>query len=117
MKVALPRFGESVAPCFEHTATISIFEIEGGRVGDQTDFLLHSRDPFDRVRLLRDQEVDTLICGGMQHRFQDIIEGRGIRVISWVSGDVDDLLARFLRGDLEPGSSGACDARGRGKSD
>ena len=116
MKVALPRFGESVAPCFEHTATISIFEVASGRVGGQTDFSLHSRDPFDRVRLLRDQEVDTLICGGMQHRFQDILEGRGIHVISWVSGNVDELLARFLAGDLKPGQVCVCEKPEPGES-
>ena len=111
MKVALPRFGEDVAPCFEHTATISIFTVEGGRAAEQTDFALSSREPLDRVRLLRDQGVETLICGGMQDRFQTMVEGHGIRVISWVSGEVDELLARFLRGELRPGDACDCEER------
>lgn len=103
MKVAIPRMGESVAPCFEYCATMAIFTIADGAVADQVDFPLRSREPFDRVRLLRDQEVDTIICGGVQDVYEDVLRTSGFRVISWVSGSVDDLLELFLRGQLVPG--------------
>jgi predicted Fe-Mo cluster-binding NifX family protein len=96
--------GETVAPCFEYCATMAIFTIEDGRVTEQVDFPLGSRDPLDRVRLLRDQEVETIICGGVQDVFEDLLRARGIRVISWVSGSVDDLLEWFRRGQLVPGT-------------
>ena len=104
MKLAIPRMGETVAPCFGYCTTMVIFTIEDGAVTDQIDFPLRSRDPFDRVRLLRDQDVDTLICGGMQDVIEDSLQGSGIRVISWVSGCVDDLLELFLRGQLVRGT-------------
>ena len=104
MKIAIPRFGESVAPCFEYSATIAIFTVRGRKVVDQVDFRLQSHDPFDRVRLLRDQGVQTLICGGVQDRFEDLVGAHGIRVVSWVSGNVEDLLDSFLRGTLQPGT-------------
>jgi len=104
VKIAIPRFGESVAPCFEYSATMAIFTVEGGNVIAQRDFALQSQQEFDRVRLLRDQGVDTLICGGVRDRFEDMIQALGIQVISWVSGDVDDLLDKFLRGKLTPGT-------------
>ncbi len=100
MRVAMPRFGESIAPCFGYSATITIFTIKRGKVMDQVDFRLQSRDILDRVRLLRDQQVGTLICGGLEERLQDMLETNGVRVISWVSGRVDDLLNCFLRGEL-----------------
>ena len=105
MKIAIPRFGESVAPCFEYSATIAIFTLRGRKVIDQVDFRLQSHDPFDRVRLLRDQEVQTLICGGVQDRFEDLVRAHGVRVISWVSGSVEDLLDSFLEGTLQPGTA------------
>lgn len=107
MKVAIPRMAESVAPCFEYSATIAIFTIVDGAVVDQIDFPLRSRDPFDRVRLLRDQEAGTVICGGVQDIYEDSLRASGIQVISWVSGSVDDLLQLFLRGQLVPGSGHA----------
>jgi len=100
MKVAIPRFEEQVAPCYEYSATIAIFTIEGKTVVNQVDFKLESRDVFDRLRLLRDQQVDVLICGGVQNVFEDMLKANGIHVISWVSGSVDLLLKRYLHGEL-----------------
>ena len=105
IKVAIPRFGESVAPCFEYSATIAIFTLRGRQVLDQVDFTLQSHDPLDRLRLLRDQGVATLICGGLQDRIQDLLEANGIRVISWVSGNVDELLEEYLDGRLCSGTA------------
>jgi predicted Fe-Mo cluster-binding NifX family protein len=102
VKIAIPRFGENVAPCFEYTATMAIFTVEEQRVVQQIDFSLQSRNAFDRVRLLRDQGVDILICGGIQDRFEELIEASGIHSISWVSGTVEALLAQFLAGKLLP---------------
>lgn len=104
MKVAIPRFEELVAPCFEYSATISIFTTADKRVVEQVDFTLVSQLAFDRVRLLRDQGVDTLICGGIQDRFEYLIAATDIQVISWVSGNVEELLKRFLDGQLVPGT-------------
>ena len=107
MKVALPRFGESIAPCFEHTATISIYLVVGQQIGERTDFKLTSTNPLDRVRLLKDQRVHTLICGGIEDRYQTMVEGLGIHVICWVSGEIGALLGRFLRGELDSGQTGS----------
>lgn len=115
MRVAIPRMGEMVAPCFEYCATMAIYTIAGSDVVEQVDFPLRSRDPFDRVRLLRDQAVDTLICGGMRDRFEDVLRTTGFEVISWVSGPVEDLLDMYLHGRLAPGAdhSGAGSATRR----
>ena len=104
MKIAIPRFGEEVAPCFEYSATIAIFILRGKKIVDQMDFSLQSRDMLDRFRLLRDQKVKTLICGGVQDFYEDLLRANGIRVISWVTGNVEELLNQFLDGTLSPGS-------------
>lgn len=98
--------GESVAPCFEYSATIAIYTVEDGRIVDQFDFPLRSREPLDRVRLLKDQQVDTIICGGVQDVFEDLLRASGFQLISWVTGHVEDLLALYLRGQLQPTPAG-----------
>jgi len=79
---------------------MSIYTIIEGQVSARVDFPLRSHDPLDRVRLLRDQKVETIICGGVQEYLEDYLKACGIRVISWVSGPVDGLLELFLRGQL-----------------
>lgn len=105
MKIAIPRMGESVAPCLAYSATIAIFTVEDGEIVDQLDFPISSREPLDRIRLLRDQKVDTIICGGVQDVYEDLVRASGIRLISWVTGDIEDLITRFLGGKLAPGKS------------
>ena len=104
MRVAIPRMGEWVAPCFEYCSTMAIFSIDESGQSEQVDFPLQSRDPYDRVRLLRDQKVDTLICGGMQSFYEDLLRSGGFEVISWVSGLVEDLLRTYLAGNLVSGA-------------
>ena len=119
MRIAIPRMGEHVAPCLEHCATMAIFTVEAGEIVDQFDFPLCSRDPFDRVRLLRDQRVHTIICGGIQGVYEDALRASGMQVISWVSGTVDDLLDLYLRGRLvaEAGASGPGRSEGHGRGE
>jgi len=100
VKVAIPRSGEDVAPCVGHCARMTIYSIVGGQVTEQVDFPLRSQEPLDRVRLLRDQGVDTIICGGVQDVLEECLHGCGIEVISWVTGRVDSLLELYLRGRL-----------------
>jgi predicted Fe-Mo cluster-binding NifX family protein len=114
MRVAIPHYQDEVAPCFEATAAITIFTVRRRKVVKQTRFSLQSKEALDRVRLLRDQEVNTLICGGLQASFEDLLRASGIQVVSWVTGNVDELLNRFLEGRLIPGTgrlAGPVDSR------
>ena len=105
VKVAIPRFGETVAPCFEYSATIAIFIIKDKKIVEQVDFTLQSQHAFDRLRLLKDQKIDILICGGIQDRFEELVQASGIETISWISGTVEDPLKQFMEGRLSSGSA------------
>lgn len=109
MKIAIPRLGETVAPCFEFTATIVVFTMDGTELCERREFNLQSKLALDRARLLRDQGVEVLICGGVSDRFEDIVKANGVEVVSWVSGRVDDLLEQYVRGTLTAGSARLCD--------
>jgi predicted Fe-Mo cluster-binding NifX family protein len=104
VKVAVPRVGDSIAPRFEHSATITIYTIQNRRVVDDVDYTLQSTEAFDRIRLLRNQGVETLICGGVETAVESILEANGIESISWVSGSVAELLELFIRGKLVSGA-------------
>lgn len=81
-----------------------VLTLEDGRVVDRLEFPLSSKDPMDRVRLLRDQRVDVVVCGGVRERIADLLAARGVEVVSWVVGRVDDVVARYVEGTLVKGS-------------
>ena len=103
--IAIPRLGESVAPCFEYGCTMAFFKVEDGRITTQLDVPLQSREPFDRVRLMKEKQVDMVICGGVQTLYEDLLTASNIQVISWVSGKVEDMLRLFLEGRLTSGKA------------
>ena len=105
MKVAIPRVGDAIAPRFEHSATITIYTIRDRKVVEAVDFSLQSQEALDRIRLLRDQQVDTLICGGVQRSVESMLVASGINAITWVTGSAAELLELFLRGRLVGSSS------------
>ena len=100
MRIAIPRYEDEVAPCFDYSVTIVIFDIVNRRIVDEKEYTLSSQWAVDRIRLLRDQKVDVLICGGIQDRFEDMVRGNGMELISWVSGKVEDLLEQYLNKTL-----------------
>jgi predicted Fe-Mo cluster-binding NifX family protein len=102
VRVALPRFGEKIAPCFEYTTTIAIFTIVNGLIDKQADFILQSRERLDRLRLLKDQRVQVLVCGGIEAHFEQMVEAAGIEIHSWMSGTVDEILNSLIE---DPGWS------------
>jgi predicted Fe-Mo cluster-binding NifX family protein len=105
MRVAIPHHAGDVAPCFEYSANITIFSVRKNRVVAQMDFTLQSKEALDRIRLLRDQGVTVLICGGIQDAFESLLVAAGIEVISWVTGEARDLLELFLQNKLAPGTT------------
>ena len=98
VRVAVPRFGENIAPCFEYTTTIAIFTVVNGVVVSQADFILQSRERLDRLRLLKDQGVQVLACGGIEAHFEKMVEAAGIETHSWKTGTVDEILNELITG-------------------
>lgn len=105
MKVAIPRVGDDIAPRFERCATITIYTVQDRKVVESTDFSLQSPHALDRIRLLRSQGVQALICGGIERATESILIANGINAISWVTGSVEELLSLFVRGRLVSNSS------------
>lgn len=104
MRIAIPHHADEVAPCFEYTATMLVLTLEDGKVVDELDFPISSKDPMDRVRLLRDQDVGVVICGGVRERIADLLHARGVEVVAWVTGRVDELVAQYVDGTLVEGA-------------
>ena len=105
MKVAIPCHRGRVAPRFGCSTHIGIYTIRGRRVVHDVDFTLESKRWLDRLRLLRDEQVDTLICGGIGAAIERMVEASGIPTISWVAGTIDHLLDQFLAGELVASSA------------
>lgn len=100
MKVALTIWNGRISPVFDVSREAIVVHIAGGRAVSSTRELLAADDHFVRVEQLAEIGVETLICGAVSEPLSRALSARGIRVIGFVAGDVETVLAAFLAGDL-----------------
>ena len=98
--VAIPRFQEIVAPCFEVAKYFVVTRFaDDGRISRET-IQCSGCEGFGRVALLRDNRVDVLICGGIKGFYRDMLTTAGVKVIANAGGTVDEILAAYSKGEF-----------------
>lgn len=103
MKVAIPLFGLMVSPRFDCAPNLLLLTLENGKVSAREEISLIPLNPWQRVEWLKEVGVNALICGGIDGNSAQALKESRIQVISWVAGDANEALSRFLRGALAPG--------------
>lgn len=92
----------SVAPRFETAETIVVCTIVEGQVIESETQPCSGCEGFSRVRLLREHQVDTLICNGIRSLYRNLLQSLEIVVLDGVSMTVDAALDKFTDGGLNP---------------
>lgn len=102
MIVALPRFGDVVAPCFEAAGSFEIVEISELTPKKRRLVSCEGCRGVGAVQLMKRFAVEAVICNGIKTCYRDMLAGHGVTVISNVSCTVDEALVRLADYDLTP---------------
>jgi predicted Fe-Mo cluster-binding NifX family protein len=101
MKVAIPTWLGRVSPVFDVAAHVLVVEAgESGAVGRE-GWTFDTEDPSARAVRLVETGAEVLICGAISLPMERAVASRGIRVISQVCGDVDEVLQAFFTDGLQ----------------
>ena len=103
MKVAIPTFGPRVSPRFDCASLLLLITLQEGKVTEREELSLAPWDSWQRLGNLKELQIQTLICGGIDQQSVQMLERMGIQVIPWVAGEVEEALEIFLKGRLDPG--------------
>jgi predicted Fe-Mo cluster-binding NifX family protein len=100
--IGIPLFGDEVSPRFCFAESILVVEVEKGRVNRR--FVTSLGEPWlpGRVSTLATLGVRTLLCGGFNRNYLPTAERLGIRVITGISGEAEEVLGKFMRGEICP---------------
>jgi predicted Fe-Mo cluster-binding NifX family protein len=99
-RVALTVWDGRVSPVFDVFREALLVEVERGQVvSAETKAVVHD-DPLLKIHQLLEGNVDTVICGAISEGLLRELAARGVRVVSFVAGDVEAVLAAFLRRKL-----------------
>ncbi len=103
LSVAIPKYGEEIAPCFESASRFLIAGVDGKQITSRAIFECTGCEGFDRVRLLKRMNIDWLICDGIKNFYLDLIRSMGIAVMSNVTTGVEEALNLCLLEKLTEG--------------
>ncbi len=113
MRIAVTFENGNVFQHFGHTEEFKVYEAENGKVVSSAVVGSDGKGHGALAGLLNDRGIDVLICGGIGGGAVSALSERGIEVCAGASGNADEAVEAYLRGELK--STGAnCDHHGEG---
>ena len=100
MKIAVTYDNGNVFQHFGRTENFKVYEVEGGRVVSSEVMNSNGVGHEALAWLLKDCDIDVLICGGMGQGAQDALAEAGIEVCAGAEGNTDEAVAAYLAGEL-----------------
>ncbi len=98
--IALASWKNRIAPVFDVARRLRIVESDSGRILRQSEESLPGYAPAANVHHLAGLGVDTLICGAISTQLEAMAEAYGIRVVSFVAGELEEVTRAWLNGTI-----------------
>ncbi len=114
MKIAISTDGENVSPHFGRCPCFTIIEIENGKLLGKEVVDNPGHHPGYLPQFFSDMKVKCIVAGGIGRRATGFFNEIGIETIIGVSGKVDDVINKILKGELKGGESFCIPGAGRG---
>lgn len=117
MKMAITTWNNRIAPVFDVAGNVYIVDASDNTSGGASTSLPQA--PFAKIDSLLRAGVEVLVCGAISRPLLRSAQGAGLKVVPFVSGSVEEVLAAWSAGTLEaaartmPGCG--CNQRGRRK--
>ncbi len=100
MKIAVTYEDGTVFQHFGHTEQFKLYEVAGGKAVS-SELLRAGQTGHEALAVfLKERGVDVLICGGIGGGAEAALRQQGIELCAGASGDADEAVAAYLRGEL-----------------
>ena len=100
MKIAVTYDNGQIFQHFGHSAQFKLYEVSGGMILNTAVVDTNGSGHGALAGFLKQNGVDTLICGGIGGGAQAALAQAGIRLYGGVSGDADAAVLALLAGKL-----------------
>ena len=100
MRIAVTHENGNVFQHFGHSEEFKVYEVEGKQVVRSEIIGSNGSGHGALARLLSEQKIDVLICGGIGGGAQAALAENGIELCAGASGSADAAVEAYLRGEL-----------------
>jgi predicted Fe-Mo cluster-binding NifX family protein len=103
MKIAIPVFHTKISPRFDQTQGFVLLETDNTSVVARENLITKGWSVIAKMKQLLELEVDTLICGGIDRASLQYLSFNGVKIYSWVTGEINDAVTCFIDNRMKPG--------------
>ena len=114
MKIAISTDGDFVSAHFGRCPSFTVIEIDNGKLINKQTIVNPGHHPGFLPQFLHEGGVNCIIAGGMGRRAEDLFAQAEIKTIVGVSGSVEEVIDKIIKGTLEGGESLCRPGSGRG---
>jgi predicted Fe-Mo cluster-binding NifX family protein len=100
MRVALTVWENRISPVADSSRKLLVADIENRAIEGRYYEVFNEESVLYRARKLADLEVEVFICGAISDFYARLVEGYGIRLISFIHGEADEVLGAYLKKSL-----------------
>ena len=100
MRIAVTYENGNVFQHFGHSEEFKVYEVEDKQVVRSEIIGSNGSGHGALARLLSEQKIDVLICGGIGGGAQAALAENGIELCAGASGSADEAVEAYLRGEL-----------------
>lgn len=101
MLIVIPNFGNRISPRFDYAESLQLITLDNKKLLQRETIKLIAHSNLERLNIIIGLKPDLIICDGISElSFEKIIEER-IKIISWVNGLIEDVLEKYLKGELK----------------
>jgi len=99
--IAIPVWEGQVSTTFDFAKKILVVETESGCEIECREVTLEGEAVVTKVGALGENGVQVFLCGSISRPLANAVTQAGIQAIPFVTGDVDDVLAAYICGQLD----------------
>jgi len=114
VKIAISTDNNYVSAHFGRCPHFTIVEIEGEKILSKETVDNPGHQPAFLPQFLSDLGVNCIIAGGMGRRATGLFAEKNIQTLVGISGSVDEIIDKLIKGTLEGGESLCRPGSGRG---
>lgn len=100
MTIAIPIFGKRISPRLDLAENLKLFYVKGNKILKSEVIRLISHNKLEKINMVIGLNPDVIICNGLSEIFEKEIEKNNIKLISWIHGEVSEVLNKYLLGKL-----------------
>ena len=100
MRIAVTYENGEVFQHFGHAEAFKVYEVEDGEIRSSEIIPSNGSGHGALASMLGDRKIDVLICGGIGAGAQTALTEQGIELCAGASGNADEAVAAYLRGEL-----------------